>query len=172
MTVDLLLLQRIAQARAVEPRLLQAVMLQESGGKPFAYRPEPHFRYFVDCRTGRPFREVSPDELASKIAPPDFPTLAGCREQEWWGQQASWGPLQVMGAVAREQGFRGPYLVELCDPETNLTIGAQLLHEALAWANGDESVALGSYNAGRGGARSEAGQRYARSVLTLRARLA
>ncbi len=171
MSVDRLLLERVAHDAGIDPVLVQAVVLQESGGNPFAYRPEPRFRYFVDAKTGRPFRAVSPDELASKVAPPDFPTLAGTREQEWWGQQASWGLCQLMGALAREQGFRGPYLPELCDPETNLTLGCRVLAGALAWAHGDIIRALGSYNAGRGGAQSEAGQTYAKQVVTRMAEL-
>lgn len=172
MTADLLLLARTAQTLGVEPRLLQAVMLHESGGNPFAYRPEPRYRWFVDCRTGRPFREISQDEIGSKVAPPDFPCLAGSREQEWWGQQASWGCCQLMGAVAREHGFKGPYLPELCDPATNLALACQVLTAALSWARGDEALALGRYNAGPGGAASQAGQDYAHAVLKIRARLA
>jgi len=143
-----------------------ALALHESGGGyVFAYRPEARYPWFVDCRTGRPFRPVSPDEVASKIAPPDFPYLAGSRNQEWWAQQASWGLCQVMGAVAREQGFRGKYLGALYDPLTNLIYGAKVLAGHLAWAHGDERVALGAYNAGRGNANGAKGQEYAATVL-------
>lgn len=31
-----------------------------------------------------------------------------------------WGVMQVMGGVAREVGFKGSFLTELCDPEVGI----------------------------------------------------
>ena len=166
------LARRIAREYTLDPRILIAVMEQESGGDPYAYRPEPHYRWFWNVHSGAPFRSVTPDEIASKIAPPDFPCLGGTRDQEWWGQQASWGLCQIMGAVAREQDFKGRFLTELCVPEVNLDLGARLLRAAIAWAHGDERLAIGSYNAGRGGAHSTQAQAYAAAVLARKIRLA
>jgi len=45
---------------------------------------------------------------------------------ELLGQQTSWGLLQIMGAVARERGFKG-WLTELCDPTVNLEWGCRHL---------------------------------------------
>jgi len=45
---------------------------------------------------------------------------------ELLGQQTSWGLMQIMGATARERGFRG-WLTELCDPATNLEWGCRHL---------------------------------------------
>jgi len=45
---------------------------------------------------------------------------------ELLGQQTSWGLLQIMGAVARERGFKG-WLTELCDPQVNLEWGCRHL---------------------------------------------
>lgn len=163
---DVTLLRQIAELHRLNPALVLALVEQESGGNPWAWRPEPRYRYFVDCRTGKPFRPVPPDERASKIAPADFPYFKGGREQEWWGQQASWGLMQLMGAVARELGFRGPYLPEVCDPKTNLELGCRLLASLVRWADGEMSVALGAYNAGRGNARGAIGAAYAEKVLT------
>lgn len=159
-------LYRIAGDHGLSAQLVAALVSVESSGNPWAIRPEPRYRYLVDCRTSRPFRELSPDELSSKIAPVDFPFFAGSREQEWWLQQCSLGPMQVMGAVAREQGFRGPYLTALCDPEVGLPIGCRVLAGHVEWAKGDVARALAAFNAGRGNWSSTAGQTYARKVLS------
>ncbi len=160
-----------ARAHGLDPLVVEALVLQESSGNPYAWRPEPAYRYLVDCRTGLPFRACSPDELRSTIAPPDFPTLAGTRDQEWWAQRASLGLCQIMGAVAREQGFREPYLLALCEPATNLRIGCQILKGHLEWARGDLTLALAAYNAGRAGAMRGGGRAYADQVLARYARL-
>lgn len=163
--VDPTLVPRLAPAHGLDPALIRAVIAQESEGFVYAYRPEPRYRYFVDCRTGQPFRPLSPQVRASKHAPADFPYFKGGREQEWWAQQASWGLMQLMGAVARELGFRRPYLPEVCDPATNIELGCRFLASHLRWADGDLAKALGAYNAGRGNATGAKGRAYAATVL-------
>lgn len=145
----------------LDPILVEAVVRVESSGDPWAWNPEPRYRYFYNVLTRQPFRPVTNEELSSKFPPTDFPTLAGDPDQEWWGQQASWGLCQVMGAVARELGFRGHYLSQLCDPRLNLHYGCQFLRSHLNWADGQIVKALGAYNAGRGGWDSPAGRVYA-----------
>lgn len=166
-----LLLERIAHEHGLEPELVLALVAQESGGNVYAWNPEPPYRYLVDCRTGRPFRPLTPTERASEVPPRDFPAFAGDRDQEWWGQQASWGLMQIMGAVAREQGFRGPYLPELCEAHVNLQFGCRVLASNIRWAGGNVAKALGAYNAGRGGATGSAGTAYGQKVLARLARL-
>jgi soluble lytic murein transglycosylase-like protein len=165
----------IASAAArerIDPILVEAVVIIESGGNPYAWNPEPHYRYLVDVRTGQPFRELTVSERATEVPPADFPTLAGDRDQEWWGQQASWGLMQIMGALAREIGFRGLYLPELTRPHLNLQLGCQHLANLLRWSNGDERRAVAAYNAGRGGWNGPAGQAYQQKVFAMRARVA
>ena len=60
--------------------------------------------------------------------PPDgFPAIEDeSVATEWWGQRMSWGPMQVMGAVARELGFRRPFGA-LCDAYIGLQWGCQHL---------------------------------------------
>lgn len=150
----------------MDPQLAIAQVRVESGGDYWAWNAEPKYMYLWNVRTDAPFRRVSDAELASKIPPADFPTLAGDPDQEWWAQQASWGLLQIMGAVARERGFKGKYLTELCDPRINLDIGCKLFADLMRWSAGDVRKALAAYNAGKGGWPSEAGQRYATKVLS------
>src|ERR1035437_1537296 len=92
----------------ITPSLLAALAWKESSFDPYAWNPEPKYRYFVDVRTETPFRRVTDAEVASKFPPADFRSLKGDPDQEWWGQQASWGLCQLMGAGARQLGFHGP----------------------------------------------------------------
>lgn len=125
--------QLIAQARAtaaahdLAPDLVCAVCEQESNWNPWAMRYEPAFfeRYIsplVDSRA------VSATEASSRAF--------------------SWGLMQVMGQVAREQGFAGAALAELCDPAVGLEIGCGVLARKLAVAKGDVERALLLWNGG------------------------
>ncbi|MFZ5658760.1 MAG: lytic transglycosylase domain-containing protein [Pseudomonadota bacterium] len=130
--------------------LVWGVVQKESSGNPWAWNPEPHYRYLWDVRENRPFRVLAPSEIASKVPPRDFACLAGDRDQEFWAQQASWGLMQVMGAVARERGYRGPYLTELLNPEASIHYGcAHLAHLAKRFlAAHDWPGVIAAYNAG------------------------
>ena len=130
--------------------LVHAVVVIESGGETSAWNPEPKYCWFWDVRRRAPFRRPLPLELESKTPPPDFPCLAGDPDQEWWAQQASWGLMQVMGAVARELGCKLPYLTALCRPEVGLDYGCRYLRvlqdrymDSAGW-NG----IIAAYNAG------------------------
>ena len=131
--------------------LVRAMAVVESGNDPWAWNPEPAYRYLWDVRLNKPFRRLTGEEVRSQVPPRDFPALAGDRDQEFWGQQASFGLLQVMGAVARERGFRGPYLTALCDPATNLEIACS--HLAILFLRHFKTAGwpgvVASYNAGR-----------------------
>lgn len=142
---------RTSAAFKLDPDLVAAQVMIESGSDEWAFKPEPRYQYFWDVSTRKPFRAVTDAELLAKTPPIDFPCLAGSQSQEWLGQQTSWGLLQIMGAVARENGFRGAFLSELCDPVTNLTLGCGHLAELLQWAQGNFDQALAAYNGGKGG---------------------
>ena len=155
-----------ALAHGLDPLVVAALIQVESGGQPWAWNPEPVYRYLWNVRDAVPFRPMTVSELRSKYPPSDFPCLAGDPDQEYWGQQASWGLMQIMGAVARERGYRDPYLTALCDVDTNLALGCEHFRVQLVWAHGDVEKALGAYNAGRGGWDTAAGKRYRAKVLT------
>lgn len=72
---------------------------------------------------------VTDAEVAAKKPPEAFKAAARGvdPDAEWWGQQASWGLMQMMGAVARERGFTGAFLNELHDPVLNIEIGCRHL---------------------------------------------
>ena len=120
----------IAARHRLPARLVIAMIQVESGGDESAWNPEPRYRWFWNVKTNAPFRALTDAEVAGKEPPRDFPALAGDRDQEWWAQQASWGLMQVMGAVARERGFIGKYLPELVRrPELCVHLGCA----HLAW---------------------------------------
>lgn len=141
-----------ASARHSLPQaLVAAIVTVESSGQRYAYKPEPAYRYFWDVLRRGPFRRLSAADLVAECAPVDFPCLAGHRDQEWWAQQASWGLMQIMGAVARERGCMVPYLPELTDPAINLEFGcAHLNHLADRYMidHGWDGV-IAAYNTGQ-----------------------
>lgn len=129
------------------PSLVKAIIHQESRWRPTAWNPEPRYRYFWNVATGQPFREVTDAEISSEKPPADFRTMAGDTDQEWWAQQASWGLMQVMGAVARERGCIEPFLPALVYPEVNLQFGLRHLRALMnRWK--DEKTALLRWNGG------------------------
>lgn len=60
----------------------------------------------------------------------------------------SWGLLQVMGQVAREYGFGGPHLSELCDPEIGLEMGCKYFSALMGKAGNNVNDALLRWNGG------------------------
>lgn len=140
----------IANQHGLPFLLVKAMVEVESNFNIYAYRVEPRYRYLVNVETGEPFRELTIIEIESEYAPQDFPYYkrVSSRHTEWWGQQASWGPLQVMGAVAREYGFTGAF-PELCSIE-GLRYGCMHLanyKRRFLEKHGWEGVAA-AYNAG------------------------
>jgi len=163
----------VAALYALDPLFVDAWIAVESGGNPWAWNPEPKYRYFWDVKRRHPFRTITEIERHAEFPPADFPCLAGDRDQEWWGQQASWGLLQVMGAVAREYGFTQPYLTELCDPYSNVVIACRYFRTLLAWAEDNTAQALAAYNGGKWLNHQPPfrNQAYANKVLAQHARL-
>jgi Rod binding domain-containing protein len=84
------------------------------------------------------------------------------------------GLMQLMDATARDMGVRSSF-----SPFENLTGGIKYLKNMLESFNGDESLALASYNAGPGAVRKYNGippyretREYVRAVLALKAKAA
>jgi len=142
------LIARIATEEGVDPKLVSAFIQIESSGNAYAWRTESAYRYLWDVKNNRPFRKLTPTELNNEVAPGDFYAPVGSRNTEWIGQQASWGPMQVMGAVAREFGYTR-HFPELCG-EDGIRIGCKLLRKLVDKHHtryGMEGVAA-AYNAG------------------------
>lgn len=144
------LIASFAGKHGVPAPLVAAIVQVESGANPWAWNPEPQYRYLWDVNRFAPFRTLSPAESASERPPQDFHCIAGDPDQEWWAQQASWGLMQVMGAVAREHGYREPYLPMLCRPEDGLDNGCKHLESLKRrfFAQWGWDGVISAYNAG------------------------
>src|SRR5579862_1562443 len=88
------LAHKAAAAHSLWPELVCAVVEQESAWDPWALRYEPAF---FD-------RYVRPQIARGNLTD----------EAEARARAFSWGLMQVMGEVAREQGFKGQSLAALC----------------------------------------------------------
>jgi transglycosylase-like protein with SLT domain len=141
---------RHAVRHDLDPLLVTAIVTVESGFDPYAFRPEIHYRWLWDVRRGAPFRKLTDTEAGSIAPPADFQFLAGSRQQEWTAQRSSFGCMQLMGALARELGFMGPYLTMLTDIDINIDLGCRHLANLLRRADGDSDKAISAYNAGWG----------------------
>jgi len=123
----LTLARHAAEARALDPGLVCAVIEQESAWNPWAMRYEPAF--FT--------KYVAPLYTNNKIT-----------ATEAYARGFSWGLMQVMGQVARESGFDAQFLSALCDPEQALAVGCKVLRKKFDAANGDTTCALLAWNCG------------------------
>jgi soluble lytic murein transglycosylase-like protein len=135
MTVNYQLLESIAKVHGLDPKLVAAVVYQESKGDPWAYRFEPLFYT----------RKIAWREAAqlSGFVPRPSPSIAS----EKMARSTSWGLMQIMGETARSiLRWKGVYLSQLCEPELNLTLGCTYLKRLLSTFNGDEFKALTRYN--------------------------
>lgn len=143
------LVSTAATRHGLFPAMVWGVVQVESSGNPWAWNPEPHYRYLWDLRRWSPFRSLTAQERQSEAPPRDFTAPRGvAADAEWWGQQASWGLMQVMGAVAREIGYAEPFLTGLCHPETGLEYGCRFLARQMRAYDGQAHLAVAAYNAG------------------------
>ncbi len=123
----IVLAKETAVRHDLPPALVCAAVEQESGWDPHAIRYEPAF---YD-------RYVYPLWLKGSIS-----------ETEARARAFSWGLMQTMGQVAREFGFAGKFLSELCDPATSLDVGCKVFAHKLAVNSGDIRAALLAWNGG------------------------
>lgn len=134
------LAKTVAMRHGLAPELVAALCDHETGGTwdPFTCRYEEAFyEHYV-----RPMK--MPFDAIRSMA-----TEAVTRS-------TSYGLGQIMGETARELGFTGRYLTELCDPETGLEYACKKLTQCLQLANGDIAAGLSKYNGGGDGSYSSA----------------
>jgi soluble lytic murein transglycosylase-like protein len=168
------LITQAAEAHGFRPSLIGAVVLKESSARQGAWNPEPRYRWFWDVKNRRPFRAVTDEEIRSEVPPEDFPGPRGVDpDAEWWGQQASWGLMQIMGAVARQNGFEDPDLPDLIwRPDLNIELGTRHLRwgmEQIGSGVNREVAMLAAYNGGLSGNRRPPFRnlKYAQDVLRI-----
>lgn len=113
-----------AEKFGVDGDLICALVEQESNWNPYAMRYEPAFYS----------RYVQPQ--------------GGLGTTEMTSRATSWGLMQVMGQVARELGFSGPFLSALCDPEIGLEWGCRKFSIVMGKTGNHVDAALQCYNGG------------------------
>lgn len=119
--------EQAAVAHALDPNLVKAIITVESSWNPKVSRFEPNWTYFH-----------FPREWASRLG------ITETTEKTL--QALSIGLTQVMGTVAREQGFTGN-LSDLFLPEVNLEYGCRKI-KSLMRKYADEASVISSYNQG------------------------
>jgi soluble lytic murein transglycosylase-like protein len=136
------LARAIAARYNLPPEVVCGQIERESNWIPWSIRYEAGFMS----------RYVAPLYAAGHVTP-----------SEAYARSFSWGLMQVLGQVAREFGFVGEYLSELCDPPTGVEYGCKKLAKCFETHGGDMNKALESYNGGNN-------TQYSAEVLALSAR--
>ena len=98
-------IKKYSERYGIPPGLIKAIIEVESSGNTYAMRYEDHYRWLVE----------------------PFTQFHWHAETEKQAQKTSWGAMQIMGAVARERGFKGRYLSELSKPELGIKFGCKHL---------------------------------------------
>lgn len=118
---------QVAGHYQLDALLVQAIVMQETAGNPWSTRFESEWKYFE-----------TPNFWAGK--------LGISVDTEKTLQAMSWGPMQLMGSVAREMGFAAE-LTRLVDPLTALTFSCAKFSKLCAKYT-DENDIIASWNAG------------------------
>jgi soluble lytic murein transglycosylase-like protein len=113
----------------LDPLWIKAIILQESGGNPYALRYEPHYDYPVDS-----------SHLAG--------ALGITLDTESMTQKMSWGLSQMMGGLLREIGFSG-YMGQMFVPETAISWTCKQLSR-LALLSQVPADLFAAWNGGKG----------------------
>jgi soluble lytic murein transglycosylase-like protein len=121
------LIRTIAVSQGIDPNLALAIAGHESNYDPTACRFEPKWKWFVN--PSKFAKQLLISEITEKML-----------------QACSWGPMQVMGAVARELGFTGQ-ITTLVYPEIGVLFGCKKLKSLInKYAN--ETDVISAYNQG------------------------
>lgn len=118
----------VAKMHELDPILVASIIAVESGFMPFTARYEEGFKYIR-----ADYRDLA---RISRVTDETEKTL----------EKMSIGLMQIMGATARDLGFRGN-LAKLFDWQTNLTWGCSYLAKLHKRHTNPESV-ISAYNAG------------------------
>lgn len=118
----------VSKEYGINPKIVGAIIMQESAGNHNASRYEPHFRWLLETK------HFSRNLMITE-------------QTEITQQKTSWGLMQIMGSVARELGFAG-HLSELNDIDTNLEYGIKKLLSLKKRYKDNHNDILAAYNAG------------------------
>ena len=120
-------INKVANGAGMDPLLIGAIVMTESGGNTWAVRYESKFKYIV-----------TPDIFAKQV---------NCSlATETMFQASSFGLMQIMGGTARSNGYKD-HLVKLCDPDVGLIWGCLFLNKLIKKYD-LLTDAIAAYNAG------------------------
>lgn len=120
-------IEDVADEQNIPKNLLAAIVQTESSNNKWAVRFEPHYKWLFKTK------DHAKDNGITEATETVF-------------QMTSFGLCQIMGAVARELGLKGP-IFQLFDEKTNLEYSAKLLKRLAAkYKERDDIIA--AYNAG------------------------
>ncbi|RJX35680.1 MAG: lytic transglycosylase domain-containing protein [Desulfarculus sp.] len=118
-----------AQNFGLPPEIVAGVICQESHGITWAQRHERGYRWLWG------------DDPGENLVRPPLESL----NTEMVNQAQSWGLMQIMGATARGEGFRG-WFTELCQPDVGLFWGCKHLAWCVRRSGGDLRTGVRRYN--------------------------
>jgi soluble lytic murein transglycosylase-like protein len=128
-------IEQVSKEYHIPAALIAAIIQEESSFTEWSERFE-----MVYARDRRVKREAN----AWSRTHAGIPT----RQTELYDRARSMGPMQVMGQVAREQGFSARYLSALFAPRNSIEQGGKLLRHLLDRYPSDTLAAISAYNQG------------------------
>lgn len=131
------MIKTISLNQEINPKLVQAIVCKESGGDSNAVRFE--IGYFDN---GVVKSEALTWEKSHK-GMPSYQTERAMRA-------TSFGLLQIMGQLAREQGYKGDFLTYLLDPRENILFGITIMKKWLVRLKGNVDHLILAWNRGPG----------------------
>ena len=118
-------IKRASDIFKIEPELIRAIIEAESSGNQYAIRYEPKFFRWLTNRFKVMRKKVSVTEMV--------------------GRSMSWGPMQVMGQVARELGYKRDFPM-LCEEWVGIFYGTKHLYNKISKYGHLEGIS--AYNQG------------------------
>ena len=116
-----------AKEYRLDPKLIAAIIIQESGGNIFACRYEDgFFRKYLESKTRATLKGRVPLHFKTEI----------------YSRAFSYGLMQIMGNTAREAGYDNQFLTGLVEPEANIDLGCKILSRFISTQPSIEAALL------------------------------
>ena len=121
------IIEDVSDEQNVPKNLLAAIVQTESSNNKYAVRFEPHFKWLYKTKENAAANGIT--EATETVM-----------------QMTSWGLCQLMGALLRELGLKGP-IFQALDEKTNIEYAAKFI-KRLASRYKERDDIIAAYNAG------------------------